>query len=158
LNPACCVDGLANQLGIATENMLARTADLFANLASIEQVANGSFYDLLPYSEYLTAVDHVPQQQAFLDAFVARVTSSANEIYQDAAHFWDQILALGDAMTERLSEDLLSSWAKRLLTEQEADGGWPTPYDPAWRPWATTGAVIVLARLTQLETSHPTEI
>ncbi|HYJ12010.1 MAG TPA: hypothetical protein VEW66_00340, partial [Thermomicrobiales bacterium] len=149
LNPACCVTGFAHRLGIATVDMLDRTAGLFDALASVEQVTNGTFYDLLPYSEYLTAVDNVPQQEAYLDAFAARITAAADEVYEDAAHFWDQVLALGIPLTERLSQNMLATWAERLLAEQSSDGGWTTPYDPAWRPWATTGAVIVLAHLAR---------
>jgi hypothetical protein len=148
LNPACCVTGLANRLGIASRQMLERTAQLFDKLSSVDQVASGSFYDLLPYSEYLTAVDNVPHRDAYLNAFAARVTTSADEIYADAAHFWDQVLALGSPLMDRLSEEMLATWAERLLAEQSSDGGWSTPYDPAWRPWATTAAIFVVADLS----------
>lgn len=149
LNPACCMTGLATRLGIATPTMLERTAQLFGELATVDQVANGTFYDLLPYSEYLTAIDHVPNQQVYLDAFAKRIATSADEIYDDAAHFWDQVLALGTPLTNRLGKELLATWAKRLLAEQSADGGWETPYDPAWRPWATTSAVVALFQLSR---------
>jgi hypothetical protein len=149
LNPACCMTGLATRLGIATPTMLERTARLFGTLATVDQVASGTFYELLPYSEYLTAIDNVPNQQAFLDAFATRIATSADEIYDDAAHFWDQMLALGSPLTNRLSKELLATWAERLLAEQSADGGWETPYDPAWRPWATTGAVVALVQLSR---------
>ena len=148
LNPACCVAGLANRLGVATPVMLERTASLFAARAAVDDVATGSFYELLPYAEYLTAVNTIPDHDAYLDAFASRIMSSAEDIFTDASHFWDLVLALGDAMTERLPDDLMSAWALRLLDEQESDGGWPSPYSPAWRPWLTATCVLTLATLS----------
>lgn len=148
LNPSCCLTGLASQLRIATPEMLQRTANLFAVKASADEVANGSFYELLPYAEYLTAVDGVPNRDACLDAFAQRITTAADEICADASHFWDLVLPLGDPIIERLPDDLLSIWAERQLDEQQPDGGWPTPYDPAWRPWLTATCVVTLARLS----------
>ena len=34
-----------------------------------------------------------------------------------------------------------------VLDDQQEDGGWPTPYDPAWRPWFTASTLVLLARL-----------
>lgn len=147
LNPSCCITGLANRLGIATPQMLERTATLFAEKASIEHVSTGSFYELLPYSEYLTAVADIPERDVWLDAFATRIVSAGDEIYADAGHFWEQVLALGKPIVERLPEPVLASWANRLLEEQSEDGGWPSPYSPAWRPWITATSVGILAHL-----------
>lgn len=147
LNPACCVAGLASRLGIATPEMLRRTANLFDERASVEAIANGSFYDLLPYTEYVTACVKLPDQEVWLDAIADRIASASDEVYTDGGHFWDQVLALGGPVIERLPAPLLATWGQRLLDEQGPDGGWPSPYDPAWRPFVTATSVGVLAHL-----------
>ena len=147
LNPACCVTGLANRLGIATTSMLERTASLFSAGASIEQVAQGTFYDLLPYAEYLTAIQDIENRDAWLDTFAERIRAASTEIYADAGHFWEQVLALGGPIIERLPSELLASNATHLMDEQEADGSWPSPYSPAWQPWITSMAIATLYQL-----------
>lgn len=150
LNPACCVAGLANRLGVATPEMLALTADLFSRKASIEQVATGGFYDLLPYVEYVTCGVDVPDRDRYLDAIAASIAERSDEIFSDASHFWDSVLAAGPALMRRLPGNVLSRQVDALLDEQEDDGGWPTPYDPAWRAWGTAGNCLALSRLSAL--------
>ncbi|MBE0696629.1 MAG: prenyltransferase, partial [Anaerolineaceae bacterium] len=41
------------------------------------------------------------------------------------------------SIAQRLPETILNEKLTQLAAEQSADGGWPTPYDPAWRGWNT---------------------
>lgn len=147
LNPACCVAGYANQLGLATPEMLTRVARLFEAEASIESAQTGDFYTLLPYVEYIAGIDW-PDRNAFVEATVQGITSAdAEGRYADAGHFWEHVLGGGSDIIGRLSTDVLARNATRLLDEQMPDGGWPTPYNDAWRPWITAQSVQTLARL-----------
>jgi hypothetical protein len=143
LNPSCCVAGTANQLGLATPEMLARVAALFERLGSLEEAQTGEFYNVLPYVEYVAGVDF-PDRDAYIMAIADGITARS---YEDAQHFFDHAINGGPDLTARIPADLLSSQADRLMNEVSDDGGWPTPYDPAWRPWTTASAMITLARL-----------
>lgn len=146
LNPACCVVGLANSLELASPEMLSRATTLFAKKASLEQVSSGGFYDLLPYVEYSLGVT-LPTEytEAIATSIVRR--AEAGE-FEDAEHFFT--LAFGGApeITAGIPGEMIARFTTQLLGEQQDDGGWPTPYDDAWRVWTTANAMAVLARLS----------
>lgn len=147
LNPACCVLGAANRLDLGTPDMLRRVATLFGRLASHEEARSDQFYAVLPYVEYVTNVD-VPNQEVWVQSISEGIVATdAAGNYVDAQHFFDHAIGGRPILTERIPGDLLSRWADTLLAEPIDDGGWPTPYNPAWRPWATASALITLARL-----------
>ncbi len=84
LNPACCVAGTANLLGIATPQMLARVAALFEEKASLEETASGEFYGMLPYVEYLRGVNF-PDRAAYIGAVEQGILkANAEGSYADA--------------------------------------------------------------------------
>lgn len=146
LNPACCVTGLAASLGIATDNMLARTAALFAEKATIEEVKTGEFYNLLPYVEYTAGVTPVDSEPLF-DAIATRIVDMAESgQFEDADHFFALALGGSAAITDRIPDKMIGQQIDVLLADQQEDGGWPTPYDDAWRVWSTAGAMATLAR------------
>lgn len=147
LNPACCVTGLAIRLGITTPEMRERAARLFSRLATLDEARTGEFYNVLPYTEYVPGAT-LDDRDAWLDAIAANVTRTANGgDYADAGHFFEHALGGGPAIVSRLPPETMTRFADMLIDEQEGDGGWPTSYDPAWRPWATTAAMMSLARL-----------
>lgn len=147
LNPACCIAGLANRLGLTTPVMLDRVATLFAEKASLADAEGGEFYSMLPYVEYVPWVD-IAQRDAFLDALARGIeATAARSGYDDAGHFFDHALGGGPEVLRRLPRNLIDEQAKRLLDEVQDDGGWPTPYDPAWRPHQTAMALVTLAHL-----------
>jgi hypothetical protein len=147
LNPACCVVGNALQLDIATPTMRERVLRLFAEKASHEEARSGDFYAMLPYAEYV-AIEDVPEQEGWLASLAEGIVRAGDAgTYADAQHFFDHTLAAGPGLVRRLPRRLLARQVDRLLVEPQADGGWPTPYDPAWRPWFTTTGMMTLARL-----------
>lgn len=148
LNPACCLVGLANQLGMATPEMLERVAHLFAEKSSLEEVGSGEFYDLLPYVEYLGGVGDAPNRETWLDAVARRINEHAGEDgFADAGHFFELALGGGPDLVRRIPVATFTRQTDRLLAEAESDGGWPSAYDAAWRPTLTASAMTVLARL-----------
>lgn len=143
LNPACCIVGLANRLGIATPEMRERVVALFARLGSIDEARDGEFYAVLPYVEYVAGVDF-PERDAYVAALAEGI---AGRQYEDAQHLFDHAINGGPELVARLPDGLLAAQADRLMDAREDDGGWPTPYNAAWRPWTTTSALVTLARL-----------
>ena len=127
--------------------MFERVASLFESEASIEQARTADFYSLLPYVEYVGGIA-IPNRDAYLDSIAENIAATFSTIYADAAHFWDHVLAAGPDLVHRLPESLLDEMARGLLDEQSEDGGWPSPYSPAWRPHATLGAAVALMDLT----------
>jgi hypothetical protein len=147
LNPACDLAGLAARLGLGNEEMQARVRRLFDERASLEEARTGEFYNLLPYVEYLAGINH-PARDSYLDALAANITATAERGgYADAGHFFEHAHGGGPDLLRRLPPTLIQSQTERLLAEPEEDGGWPSPYDPAWRPWATAGSLAVLAAM-----------
>ncbi|MBA2470258.1 MAG: hypothetical protein H0V37_12710 [Chloroflexia bacterium] len=147
LNPACCLAGYANRLGIATPAMLDRVARLFDEKSSLDEARSGEFYALLPYVEYIAGVDW-PGRAAFVEATVEGISAADRTgKYADAGHFWEHVLGGGPDIAGRISTDVLSKQADALLGEQLPDGGWPTPYNDAWRPLFTAQSCITLAQL-----------
>ncbi|MDQ3654419.1 MAG: hypothetical protein M3457_04990 [Chloroflexota bacterium] len=147
LNPACCLAGLANQLGIATPDMLDRVARLFGGKATLDEARTGDFYTLLPYAEYAGGVTWT-DRDSYVDAIAGNIVEGAKAgTYADAGHFWEHALGGGSDVAARIPQEVLAQNANRLMTEQTPDGGWPTPYNDAWRPFFTAQACVTLARL-----------
>lgn len=144
LNPALCLSGLATRLGIGPALMHQRVRDLFDDLASLEEVAKGGFYELLPYVEYVPWVAH-PRRDEYLEALASRITEIATAGgYDDAGHFFGHLGPANGPIAGMVSAELVSDWLDRLGEEQEQDGGWPSPYAHHWRSWATVSALEVL--------------
>jgi hypothetical protein len=143
LNPACCLAGLANRLGVATPEMLSRVEGIFRRLGSIDEARNGAFYNVLPYVEYVAGIPF-PERDAYVAAIAEGI--AARE-YEDAGHFFDHALGGGRDVVAQIAGARLATEVDRLMSDVGSDGGWPTPYDPAWRPWATASALMTLARL-----------
>ena len=144
---AGCVAALANRVGIATPDMLERVARLFSDMASLDAARTGDFYTLLPYTEYAGGIEW-DKREAYLEAIAEGVRSGVDTgAYADAGHFWEHVLGGGPDLAARLPAEMLSQQADRLLVEQDADGGWPNPYNDAWRPYFTSQSCVALARL-----------
>ena len=150
LNPALCLSGYAMRLGIGSPRLHARVRDLFDRMASREEIAGAEFYALLPYVEYVPWVG-VPEQEAYLDALAAEIQSGLGRgVYEDAGHFFEHVGPADGPLARRLPADLIAGQLDRLEREQEADGGWPSPYAVHWRPWTTAAALATLRNYGRL--------
>ncbi|MGC4108794.1 MAG: hypothetical protein QM753_20950 [Thermomicrobiales bacterium] len=151
LSPSACLAGLASRLGIGTPDLFARVETMIANLGDPEVARNGEFYDVLPYAEYaplLAANGHDALLAATADGIAARMRRPDG--YDDAGHALDHALGGGDVLAARIPADLLAEQAQRLLSEQQDDGGWPSLYGPAWRPWITASALLQVATVRDM--------
>ncbi len=145
LNPACCLAGLATALDLATAEMLERVDALFRDQASMDKVRTGEFYDLVPYVEY-SLTGALPQE--YLHALGETIARWASEDrFEDAEHFFNLAFGGCGELAARIPAGIVEGYVERSVTEQQDDGGWPSPYDPAWRPAATVGVLRALARV-----------
>jgi len=144
LNPALCLGGAATRLGIGSPALHQRVRALADRMASVEAIADGEFYTVLPYAEYFPWVEH-PERDTYVTALVARIEQDARGgTYADAGHFFEHAGPAGGAIARRLSPDVIAAQLDRLAAEQQPDGGWPTPYDQGWRPWSTASNAVTL--------------
>ncbi len=147
LNPACNVAGLAHALGIATPTMLERVARLWDEKATLDAARSGDFYAMLPIVEYVAHID-VANRETWLDALAAGVARGiASNSFGDAEHALEHIVGGGPDVIVRLQHDELVTVIDATLADQQDDGGWPTPYSVAWRPWTTANTLALLSRL-----------
>lgn len=127
--------------------MRERVARLFSRLATPDAARTGDFYTVLPYVEYVPVAD-LADEDAWLGALAANIIDTAEaDNYADASHFFEHVLGGEPGIARRLPAGMISRFADALLDEQENDGGWPSPYDPGWRPWQTAAAMTTLSRL-----------
>lgn len=124
-----------------------RVARLFSRMATLDEARTGEFYNVLPYGEYLAGLDGADREE--WEQLVAQnITNSvAAGKYEDASHFFELALGGGPGLVRHIAPEIVSRSADRLISEAADDGGWRTPYDPAWRPWTTTTAMMSLAKL-----------
>lgn len=149
LNPACCVVGLAASLGIATDTMLARTASLFAEKASTDEIRAAQFYSVLPYVEYTAGITP-PDATIWYDLLAEQIVAMIDAgKFDDAEHFFTLALGGSPEITARIPAETIAAQIDRMLSEQQTDGGWPTPYDDAWRDWSTVGNMMTLSDLRE---------
>jgi hypothetical protein len=147
LNPACCVAGLTRALEIDTPEMQARVASLWDEKATLDQARSSDFYSMLPIIEYVAHID-VPDRETWLDALAEGVSRGiAANAFGDAEHALEHAVGGGPDLIVRLDRDDLVKVVDAALADQKHDGGWPTPYDPAWRPWTTANTLALLAKL-----------
>jgi hypothetical protein len=145
-NPAGSLAGYARRLGIGSERLYARVRKIFDDQATLEEAATGEFYDVQSHFEYFGPVEH-PERDAYLDALAANVVATAAKNgYPDAEHFFVQVNGGGADLERRLPAELVGSQLDRVVSEQDPDGGWPSPYDAAWRPWSAASNAVTLAR------------
>ena len=144
LNPACTTAAVARQLGLGSPALHQRVADLFGRMARIDDITGGDFYAVRPYAYYVLADTPHPQRELYRDAVVEWLLQQHRDDAQDGNHFFEYVRTPGSPIAQRLPADVLHERLDRLATEQSDDGGWPSPYNPAWRPWVTTQNLLVL--------------
>jgi hypothetical protein len=144
LNPACTTSGLARQLGAGSPQLHERAAQLFERLARTDAIPDGDFYAVRPYAYYFLAETPHPRRDAYRDAVANWLLLQHREDAQDGNHFFEYIRTPDSPIAQRLPSDVLHERLNRLVAEQSEDGGWPSPYNAAWRPWVTTQNLLTL--------------
>lgn len=144
LNPACTLAALLRQLGLGSPQLHGRVAALFERLAKPDAIPDGDFYAVRPYAYYFLADTPHPERERYLDAIAGWLLRQLRDDALDGAHFFEYVRAPDSPIARRLPPEALAERLDRLAAEQAVDGGWPSPYNAAWRPWVTTQNLLAL--------------
>jgi hypothetical protein len=145
LNPSCTISGLLKQLGVGSERLHNRVRALFDRLAKPADLLGSEYYGIRPYAYYFLTGWDFPAAEFYRYGVVWwMVRAHLNNPELDATHWLDFAPMPRSSIAQRLPEDLLAEKLTQLAAEQSADGGWPTPYSPAWRSWNTVVNLHVL--------------
>jgi hypothetical protein len=145
LNPSCTLAGLLKQFGVGSERLHNRVSGLFDRLAKPEDLLSGEYYSVRPYPYYFLTGWDFPQSEFYRYGVVWwLVRAHLNNPDLDASHWMDCAPMPRSSIAQRLPASILNEKLSQLAAEQSADGGWPTPYDPAWRSWNTVVNLHVL--------------
>jgi hypothetical protein len=145
INPSGQIAGSLKQLGLGSDRLHARVDALFDRLSKPEELITGAFYSAMPYAMLYQTEWETPRASLYRWGVVWwLVGQHLNKSSMDATHFMELAPRPHLAIARRLPEAVLNAKLNQLLGEQAADGGWPTPYDPRWRPWITVSNALTL--------------
>lgn len=145
LNPSATTAGFLKQLGLGSDRLHARVQALFKRLATPADLLVNDFYAARPYALYLQTEWDFPQADFYRWGIVwwlVRQALTNAEI--DAMHWMEYASRPESAVARRLPPQMLQGQLDRLKKSVSDDGGWPTPYNAAWRPWVTLQALLTL--------------
>jgi hypothetical protein len=145
LNPACTIGGLLRALGLGSDALHKRVEGLFERLADVNDLAEGDFYSVRPYAYYFLPVWRSPSRELYLSGVLWwLIRSHLADTIADGAHFFEYVRGPNTTIGARLPKPLVAARLDMLEAEQAEDGGWPSPYASAWRPWVTVQNLLVL--------------
>jgi hypothetical protein len=145
LNPACPIAGHLQELGLGSERLHRRVAQLFERLANSLDLVSDEFYKIGQYAYYFIPQEKSPQRDFYLSGvlwWLIRQHSTGK--IEDNGHFFEYIRTPQTFAGQNLPAEILDERLTALAAEQVEDGGWPTPYDPHWRGWVTVQNLLVL--------------
>ena len=145
LNPAMDLAGWLRRLGLGSDRLFGRCRSLYTDLANPDVIADGEYYDVLPYAESLPWLPDLPDRDGTFDALVARISRDLESgAYDDPQHAAEHIGPADGPTARRIPAALLATIVPRLLERQQADGHWPVGYGDAWIPWQTVTGMAML--------------
>jgi hypothetical protein len=144
LNPGSTLAALLRQHGVGSQAVQRRADALFERLARLDDIPTGEFYTVRPYAYDALANGAHPEREPYLAAVAQWLLARRDDAELDGAHFFEYVRTPDSPVAQRLPADVLEARLDRLMAEQSADGGWPSPYNTAWRPWVTTQNLLVL--------------
>lgn len=145
LNPACVIAGLLRDLGLGSPRLHARVEQLFIAHAQLADLATGPFYAVRPYAGYFLTVNEHPRRELYLAGLLWWVIRAhlAGDL-PSASHFFAYVPDPNCYTGRQLPATIIAEQLDRLEAEQQADGGWPTPYAAHWRSPTTVQSLLIL--------------
>lgn len=145
LNPSTTIAGLLRQLGLGSRALHQRAEKLFDQLAKPEDLTGEEYYSVRPYGYYLQALLDHPLADLYRWGVVWWVTRQFTiTAAHDASHLLDFAPQPQSEIAQRLPAGVRDGLLDLLVSQQQEDGGWPSPYDPRWRPWVTITSLLTL--------------
>lgn len=145
LNPGLTTAGLLHELGLGSAELHARTERLFQRLGTVNDCISAGFYGVRPYAFAFNHEREHPQRELYISGvlwWLIRQHIEQSDI--DGGHFFEYARTPQTWVGRNLPADMTRHWLDATLAEQQDDGGWPTPYDPAWRSWTTMQNLLIL--------------
>jgi hypothetical protein len=145
LNPACTTAGLLRELDLGSVELHGRVETLFNRLAKAEDCISGGFYGVRPYAFYFNQNRTHPQRELYISGvlwWLIRQHVEGADI--DGGHYFEYARTPETWVGHNLPGAIAQERLDRMLAEQQDDGGWPTPYDAAWRGWTTMQNLLIL--------------
>jgi hypothetical protein len=151
LNPACTIAGLLKELGLGSERLHARVEALFEKLARPEALLGDDFYAVQPYAFFFLPEWKHQERELYVSGVLWwLIRQHAENKITDAGHFFVYVRNPQTYTGRLLPERILTEELDRLEAEQMEDGGWPTPYDEAWRGHETVNNLLILKQFGRL--------
>jgi hypothetical protein len=144
LNPSCTIAGLLRELGLGSPALHARVEAMFERLAKVEDLAGDEFYAVRPYAYYFLPEWEHPHRTLYLSGVVWWLIRQHVTGTIDGNHFFAYVRAPHTSTARLLPAALLDARLDGMAAEQEADGGWPSPYGEHWRGWITVQNLLAL--------------
>jgi hypothetical protein len=145
MNPTCTTAGLLRQLGLGSERLHARVGQFFAQHARHADLLRDEFYAVRPYTYYFEAdggEGDAELYRAGLLWWLIRQHETGKS--EDAGHFFEYARRPDLPSARHIPKLIVDAELDRLASEQQADGGWPSPYADHWRSAATIQSLLVL--------------
>lgn len=145
LNPACTLAGLLHAYQLGSAHLHTRVYSLFQRLHQPEHVANGEFYAVRPYAYYFLADSNHPESSFYASGVLWwLIRQYSLDSLPSTGHFFEYVQNPETFTGRNMPPAILEHQLGRLKQEQTEDGGWPSPYDPSWRPHVTMQNLLVL--------------
>jgi hypothetical protein len=145
LNPACTLSGLLRELGLGSQRLHEGVERLFATLQRPADLAGDDFYAARPYAYYFTPDWEHPRRDLYRGGVLWwLIRGHVNGTIADAGHFFAYVRSPHTHTGRHLPADIIAAELERLLDEQQADGGWPSPYAAHWRAPITVSNLVTL--------------
>ena len=143
LNPCLHHRRTARELGAARRSCT-RASHASSHASPIQTTSPATNFDAVrPYAFYFLPEWEHPQRKQYLAALLDWLLRQAPKPDVDGNHFFAYVRG-PQTWTGQHIPDILNDRLDRLTAEQEADGGWPSPYSPAWRGWITIQNLLTL--------------
>lgn len=151
LNPSCTLAGLLKELGLGSERLHGRVERLFAQLAQVADLAGDDFYAARPYVYYFLPDWSHSRRELYLSGVLWwLIRQHVNGKLADSEHFFAYVRHPRTYTGRMLPAAILAERLSMLESEQADDGGWPSPYNDAWRGWITVQNLLTLKAFNRI--------
>lgn len=151
LNPACSLAGLLKQHGLGSDKLHAGVERLYQQSANLQDIAEGQYYSVRPYLFYFMADWDHPDSELYRWGLVWwLIQQDIGDKLPSQAHFFEYVRNPHTFLGQRLPAGIITRHLDLLQAEQQPDGGWPSPYNPAWRPHVTLQNLLILRAFGRL--------